>query len=101
MSHLTGSDELPAACFVNGKTANADYGVAIRKSDGGCPNCHGPVDAVLAWNPSDGYFYLAPCPICLKFIRYYDNNGNLADFKVMTSAKTTEIDQNLDVMDRY
>ncbi len=100
MSQTTGSGGIPAAIFIDGNTAFTDYG-AERRYANGCPNCHGPVVSLLAFNPTDSYWYLAPCPICLKFIRYYDNLGNLADFAVMKSNKITPIDQDLNVEDRY
>ncbi len=100
----TGSDSwnnTPAICFVDGITASQQYGVELRKSDG-CPNCHGPVDTLLSFNPSSGYYYLAPCPICGQFVLYCDVNGNLVSkFEVVKSSKVTEIDQNFEVEDRY
>jgi hypothetical protein len=101
MAHLTGSGELPAILFVDGIQASKTYGVPIRKSDGGCPHCHGPVDTVLAFNPTDSYWYLAPCPICMNFIRYYDNSGNLADFAIVKTTKTTPLDVDEDIPGQY
>lgn len=100
MSRTTGSGELPAACFVDGKTALTDYGAPI-KTCGNCPHCRGSISQILAFNPTDSYYYLAPCPICGKFIRYFDNAGNLADFAIMKSTKATPLDQDLNVEDRY
>jgi hypothetical protein len=95
----TGSGEHPAICFVEGKTANASYGVAIR-SGGPCPKCGCPADNILAFNPTDSYYYFN-CPCCNRWFRWCDFDGNIADLLVVTSTKATPLDIDLDVMDRY
>lgn len=88
----TGSGEKPAICFVNGQDAYALYG-AVQRYAQGCPNCHGPTNQILSFNPTDSYYYLAPCPICGVFMKYCDYNGDLVKtFSVVKSTKTTPLD---------
>ena len=89
--YFTGSDELEPICFVDGVTANQQYGVQIRRG-GPCPECRAPVDTVLAFNPSSGNYFFH-CPVCGVWVRYCDFNGNLMnELKVVTSQKTTSLD---------
>lgn len=100
VSLTTGSGEVAPAIFIDGNSAFNTYGATKRYANG-CPHCRGPTDALLSFNPFNGYWYLAPCPICGNFIRYYDNLGNLSDFQIMKSNKMTLLDQDLNVEDRY
>ena len=94
MSRLTGSDELPSICFVEGISASQSYGATVRKG-GPCPECRAPVDNVLAFNPTDSYYYFH-CPVCGVWVRWCDIDGTMADLKVVTSTKVTETDEELD-----
>lgn len=92
----TGSGESPAICFVDGQTANRTYGVSMR-SAGMCPNCRFPINQVLAFNPTDSHYYLAPCPVCGKFIIYCDIDGNTVNtFTIVSSQKNTPVDNDVD-----
>ena len=92
----TGSGEKPAICFVDGNTATEQYGVSKFYAPQ-CPTCHAPLNILLSFNPTDSYYYLAPCPSCLKFIRYCNINGDLVlSFTEVTSKKRTSLDQDLD-----
>ncbi len=91
----TGSDELTPICFVDGVQAAETYvGVSVRKG-GPCPVCHAPVDNVLSFNPTDSYFYFN-CVVCGVWVRWCDINGNLVSFTVVTSQKTTSLDNDED-----
>jgi len=94
-------NELPSACFIDGDKANQVYGVPLRKFNGPCPNCKFPISMTLAFNPTDQYFYICFCPVCGKVIRYCDFDGNLADYAVMTSQKTTPLDVDEDIPSQY
>ena len=87
----TGSGELPCICFVDGQTAHESYGVDI-KSGGPCPKCGFPVETVLYFNPTDGGFYFN-CPVCGVWVRWLSSDGTLSDFKVVTSTKNTDLDE--------
>lgn len=92
----TGSGESAPILFINGQDAYDLYGATKRFSQG-CPVCRGPVNQMLSFNPKDSYYYLAPCPICGRFIKYCDNDGNLvAKFEIVTSRKTTPVDNDED-----
>ncbi len=92
----TGSGESAPILFINGQDAYDLYG-AIKRFVQGCPNCKGPTNQMLSFNSFDSYYYLAPCPICGKFIKYCDIDGNLVSkFEIVTSGKRTPIDQDLD-----
>jgi len=97
----TGSGELPSACFIDGQKAHDVYGVPLRTFNGPCPECKFPISMTLAFNPTDSYFYLCFCPVCGKVIRYCDFDGNLADFAVMHSQKTTSLDVDEDIPSQY
>lgn len=90
----TGSTELPPICFVDGEEAKIVYGVETR-AGGPCPECKGPVHQTLSFNPTDSSYYFN-CPLCNKWIRWCDINGNLSDFKVVTSRKRTKLDVDLE-----
>lgn len=99
-AHTTGSGEKTPFIFIDGVTASQDYGVSLLYAPQ-CPNCHFPINQLLAFNPVNSYRYIAPCPVCGKYIEYMDNTGNLASLKILSSKKTTPVDQDLDVSDRY
>ena len=90
----TGSGELPAILFVDGTGAARTYNVQERKG-GPCPECKLPVDQVLAFNPTDSYDYFH-CPGCGVWLRWCDEDGNMADLKIVKSTKTTDVDENVD-----
>ncbi len=92
----TGSGESPAICFVEGNTAHNTYGVAIRYAQG-CPVYKFPINQILAFNPTDAHYALAPCPVCGRFITYCDIDGNLVNkFTIITSQKNTPLDNDED-----
>ena len=95
MAHLTGSGELPAILFVEAQRAYEDFGAVIR-TGGPCPICKVPVDTKLYFNPTDSYYYFN-CPACNVWLRWCDVDGNMADLKVVTSQKTTPLDEDEDV----
>ncbi len=97
----TGSGELPNAIFIDGQKAHDNYGVAVRSYAGPCPNCKVPIDVILSFNPTDSGYYICFCPSCLKIIRYCDFDGNLSDFAIMTSQKTTPLDIDQDIPLQY
>src|SRR4030066_128554 len=98
----TGSGELASACFIDGQKAHDTYGVALRSYAGPCPNCKFPISVILAFNPTNSYFNIAPCPVCGKFILYCDFDGNLVkEFTVLTSQKTTPLDIDTEIPSYY
>ena len=95
-TRFTGSDNIEPICFVDGITASQQYGVAIRKG-GPCPECRAPVDNILAFNPTSGNYFFS-CPVCGVWVRWCSFDGTLVnEFTVVTSQKTTPVDQEDDV----
>ena len=99
-SFTTGSGQLAPILFISGDVAFQQYG-ATKKYANQCPNCKSPINQLLAWNSFNSYYYLAPCPVCGRFIEYMDNTGHLASLSIITSNKTTPLDVDEDVWDRY
>ena len=92
----TGSGEKPAICFVDGNSAARVYGVAKYYAID-CPACHGPINTLLSFNPTDSYYYVAPCPLCGTFLKYCGINGDpVLNFTEVRSTKRTPLDQDLD-----
>jgi len=97
----TGSGEKPTILFIDGETAYRTYGAEKRVAIQ-CPQCNGAISQLLSFNPTDSYYYIAPCPICGKFTRYADTNGNLVDvFTVVRSGKRTPLDIDTDVPNNW
>lgn len=92
--HTTGSGELSPIIFVDGVEAKAIYGVEIR-SGGPCPTCKAPIHITLSFNPCDSNYYLH-CPVCGRWYRWTDLNGNLIKHTKVTSRKRTKLDIDLD-----
>ena len=92
----TGSGEKAGICFVDGDTAAQVYGVSKFYAIN-CPSCHGPINALLSFNPTNSNFYLAPCPLCGRFLLYCGLNGDpVQTFSEVRSNKRTPLDQDLD-----
>jgi hypothetical protein len=89
----SGPDVVIPIIFVDGKQANADYGVAIYGAVQ-CPQCHFPQGVTLSFNPGDSHYYYY-CMNCQKWSRYLNPDGSLSDFQVVTTAKSTPVDSNL------